>query len=119
VGQPITVVQKTTSKPGLVRFEINRTLTGMGHEFFRSADDATGVRPPDELARRLFATGKVTRVHVYSNAVTVQLQSGADPSGLLEIVRELYIHYRPGVTVSYTQPEAPAEAEAEAEAPAS
>ena len=117
MGQPITVVQKASTKPGLVRFEINRSLTGMGHELFRSADDATGVRPPDELARRLFATGKVDRVHVYSNAVTVQLASGAKPDGLLEIVRELYIHSRPGVTVSYTQPEAAAEP-AEAAAPA-
>ena len=120
MGQPITVVQKASTKPGLVRFEINRSLTGMGHEFFRSAGDATGVRPPDELARRLFASGKVDRVHVYSNAVTVQLGSGAKADGLLEIIRELYIHYKPGVTVSYTQPEAPPEdpAPADAAAPA-
>jgi len=32
MGQPINVVEKPSSTPGLARFEINRSLTGMGHE---------------------------------------------------------------------------------------
>ena len=67
MGQPITVIEKPTSRPGVVRFELNRSLTGMGHERYRSRDDATGDRPADELARRLFDRGGVDGVHIYSN----------------------------------------------------
>ena len=38
MGQPITVVEKR-GPAGVVRFELNRSLTGMGHERFRSAAD--------------------------------------------------------------------------------
>ena len=41
MGQPITVTEKPTGRPGIVRFELNRTLTGMGHEHYASAADAT------------------------------------------------------------------------------
>ncbi|MDP8986795.1 MAG: NifU N-terminal domain-containing protein [Actinomycetota bacterium] len=97
MGQPITVVEKPTATPGVVRFETNRSLTGMGHERYRSRDDATGVRPPDELARRLFDRGGIDAVHVYSNVITVDLAEGADSAGLRDIIHDLFIHYRPGV----------------------
>ena len=100
MGQPITVVQKSTTRPGIVRFELNRSLTGMGHERYSATIDVTGNRPPDEMARRLFAHGGVNAVHVYSNEVTVELAPGADPSGLLETLQELFIHYTEGVTPS-------------------
>ncbi len=32
MGQPITVTEKPTKRAGIVRFELNRALTGMGHE---------------------------------------------------------------------------------------
>lgn len=103
MGQPITVVRKPSSNPKLVRFEINRTLTGTGHERYTAGTEVSGDRPPDELARRLFAKGGVRSVHVHSNLITVELEgtggSGAD--GFEEIIRELYIHYRPGVTPSF------------------
>ncbi len=97
MGQPITVVEKPTATPGVVRFETNRSLTGMGHERYRSAAEATGHRPPDELARRLFERGGVDAVHVYSNVITVDLAPGADPSGLQKVIEDLFIYYRPGV----------------------
>jgi hypothetical protein len=34
MGQQIGVVEKSSSNPGVVRFEANRNLTGMGHEVF-------------------------------------------------------------------------------------
>jgi len=55
MGQPITVVEKPSSRPGIVRFEINRPLSGMGHERWSDGDLVEGDRPVDELARRLFA----------------------------------------------------------------
>src|SRR4051812_16217959 len=74
MGQPITVVEKPSATPGIVRFELNRSLTGMGHERYPSRDAATGDRIVDELVRRLFDTGKAGSVHVYSNVVTVDLK---------------------------------------------
>jgi Scaffold protein Nfu/NifU N terminal len=97
VGQPISVVERPTARADVVRFEINRSLTGMGHERYRSRDDATGPRPPDELARRLFDHGGVEAVHVYSNVITVDLASGATGAGLADVIENLFIHYVPGV----------------------
>lgn len=100
MGQPIVVVQKPSSTKGVLRFEINRSLTGMGHERYRSAADATGNRPPDEMARRLFEHGGVDAVHVYSNMITVELAKGETGEGMLELVEQLFIHYREGVQPS-------------------
>ncbi len=97
MGQPITVVEKPTTTQGVVRFETNRSLTGTGHERYLIRQEITGHRPPDEVARRLLARGGVEAVHVYSNVITVNLAPGADSGGLLEIIQDLFIHYRPGV----------------------
>jgi len=97
VGQPITVVERPTTRDDVVRFEINRSLTGMGHERYRSREDATGPRPPDELARRLFDHGGVEAVHVYSNVITVDLLPGATSAGMVDVIDGLFIHYVPGV----------------------
>jgi len=99
MGQPVTVVEKPSSKSGVVRFEINRSITGMGHERYDSPDDANTDRPPDELARRLFARGGVEKVHINSNVITVSLASGAHTGGVRELIEELFIYYRPGVEV--------------------
>jgi len=100
MGQPVVVVEKRSSKPGVVRFEINRSLTGMGHERYRSVADATGDRPPDVLARRIFEHGGVAAVHVYSNMITVELTDDGSAEGLQELIEELFIHYREGVQPS-------------------
>jgi hypothetical protein len=80
-----------------VRYETNRSLTGMGHEHFTSAADAVGPRPAAELARRLFATGAVEGVHVFANIVTVDLLKGNHSDGLDDIIRNLYQYWVPGV----------------------
>jgi len=97
MGQPIVVVEKPTSRPGVARFEINRSLTGMDPERYRSLEDVKGDRPPDVLARRLFERGGIDAVHVYSNVVTVDLSKGATTEGMADLVRDLYIHYTEGV----------------------
>ena len=100
MGQPITVVERRTGRPDVVLFELNRSLTGMGHERYRSAEDAAGDRPPDQVARLLFEHGGVEAVHIYSNVVTVDLVPGATTEGMAEALGKLYIHYREGVTPS-------------------
>jgi len=97
MGQPITVVEKPSATPGIVRFELNRSLTGMGHERYPSREAATGERIVDELARRLFDTGRASAVHVYSNVITVDLAKGATAEGMADVINELFIYYRPGV----------------------
>ncbi|HEX4822173.1 MAG TPA: hypothetical protein VFV00_18350 [Acidimicrobiales bacterium] len=94
MGQPITVVQKHSHRPGVVRFEINRPLTGMGHERYLKGQQIDGVRPPDELARRLFERGGIDAIHVYDNMITVDLSKGATDDGLLDVIRELFLYYR-------------------------
>jgi hypothetical protein len=101
MGQPVAVVEKPSTLPGIVRFEANRTLTGMGHERFASTGDAVGPRPAAELARRLFATGKVAGVHIYANVITVDLAgdhtAANDTDGLLDVVRDLHKYWMPGM----------------------
>jgi len=97
MGQLVAVTEKPSSSPGIVRFELNRTLTGMGHEYFESAADAFGPRPAAELARRLFATGQVDAVHVFSNIVTVDLARGGSVEPLTEVLTTLYRYWQPGM----------------------
>ncbi len=110
MGQMVAVTEKPSASPGVVRFELNRTLSGQGHERFRSVLDAHGSTPSDELARLLFGTGKVAGVHVYSNIVTIDLEKGYDADGLADLVRNMYQYWRPGVeppTFEDLQPEEP------------
>jgi len=93
MGQPINVVEKPSSTPGVARFETNRSLTGMGHERYASVDDILDDRPVDELARRLFDSGGVTRVHANGSMVTVHLADGWTGEKLLDVIRGLYIYY--------------------------
>jgi hypothetical protein len=97
MGQLVAVTEKPSATRGVVRFEINRSLSGMGHEHFATAADAWDATPSAELARRLFATDQVESVHIYANIITVELHRGADSSGLAEVVRDLYQYWKPGV----------------------
>ena len=97
MGQPVAAVEKPMSEPNVVRFELNRSLTVMGHERYRKGEEIVAERPPDVLAKRIFEHGGVEHVHIYSNIVTIKLEPGASPTGLLDIIEKLYIHYLPGV----------------------
>ena len=109
VGQPVAVTPKPSTRPGLLRFEANRSLTGMGHEYFTSLDQAVGPRPAAVLARRLLETGQVESVHVYSNMVTVDLHKGYSGDTLSPIIEDLYTYYVEGfVPPPLVMPEEPA-----------
>ena len=98
MGQPITVVVKPSSRAGVVRYETNRALTGMGHERFRAGDEISGGTPTDELARRLFARGGIAGVHVNGNVVTVEF-ADAVADGVEDIIAGLYLYWVEGVEV--------------------
>jgi hypothetical protein len=97
MGQLVAVEQKAGGASTIVRFETNRSLTGMGHERFTSAAEAKGPRPAAVIARRFFEAGHVSWIHVYGNCITASLEAGASQSGLNEIVRDLYQYWKPGM----------------------
>jgi hypothetical protein len=97
MGQQVVVVEKPSPRPGLLRFETNRSLTGMGHERFASMSDAVGPRPAAALARQLLSTGKVDSVHIYGNIVSVDIAKGFTGDGLADVVRNMYQYWKPGM----------------------
>jgi hypothetical protein len=99
MGEPVSVIEKASANHGVVRFETNRSFTGMGHERYHAGDEIIDNRPPDAIARLLLATGQVDKVHVYAQTITVTLHSGATSQGLKEIIEDLFIHYKPGVPI--------------------
>lgn len=106
MGQPITVTARPGVRPDVRHFELNRSLTGMAIERYASAENATGDRPPDELARRLFALG-VTGVTIYSSVVTVVAPAerwGELEAKALDTIENLFIYYREGEAASPAPP---------------
>ncbi len=93
MGQSVTVIEKKSSNPEVLRFEINRSLTGMGHERYSSLDDIVLDRPVDVLARRLLEHGGVDGVHVNSSMITVDLAGGSTGEGLRELIQNLFRFY--------------------------
>lgn len=114
MGQSIVVTEKPSSHPGVVRFETNRALTGMGHERYYAGQEVWGERPPDEIARQMFARGGVASVHVNANMITVDLEKGHDGDGLLELIENLYRFYPGGAPAPASEAAA---SEIEADAP--
>lgn len=112
MGQLVGVVEKPSATPGVVRFELNRSLSGMGHERYASSADTVGIDTPGaRLASLLFDTGQVGAVHVYANVVTVDVAKGHDTDGLAPIVAEMYRYWKPGVqppSFEDLQPDEPA-----------
>jgi hypothetical protein len=99
MGQPVTVIEKPSAHTGVVRYETNRALTGMGHEVYRSLDDVKADRPADLVARALFAHGGVEAVHVNANVITVHFDRADAASGVKELIEDMYTYYREGVEV--------------------
>ncbi|HQZ34754.1 MAG TPA: hypothetical protein PK020_10020 [Ilumatobacteraceae bacterium] len=116
MGQQIGVIEKASANPGMVRFEANRNLTGMGHEAFHTASDAIGPRPSAALARKLLSTGQVAAVHIYGNMITLDLAKGASSAGLGDVIRNLYQYWKPGMEMPVFEDVAPEAAAAPAAA---
>ena len=98
MGQPVAVKALPSSRAGILRFETNRVLTGMGHESYESGVPIYGGRPADVFARRIFELHQgVQRVHVNSSVVTIEAAAGTDESAIEETIADLYTYYLPGV----------------------
>ena len=102
MGQKVGVVSRRVLRSGLIRYDLNHSLTGVSHEAYEADFPVSGDRPSDILARRLFETGTVTAIHVHSNVVTVTFgkstsSDGEDDVRTQEILNDLYTHYLPGV----------------------
>jgi hypothetical protein len=97
MGQPVTVITKRTSKPNVVRFELNRALTSMAGEAYVVGQPIEDDRPPDVLASRFFDHGGVTRVHVAGNVVTVEVQDPARIDEFAGILEDLYTYWQEGM----------------------
>jgi hypothetical protein len=93
MGQIVEVVERPSARPGIVRFETNRVLSGTGHDRFLVGQPIEGNRPVDELARRLFNRGGISAIHVNGGVVTVDLAKGYGPDGIADLIRGLYTFY--------------------------
>ena len=100
MGQPVTVIQKSSSKPGVQRYEINRSITGMDHERYESSNEILGERPPDKLAKAIFELGGVDKITMNSNVITLDSgKGGVDPNQVMAIIVDMFTYYLPGVEV--------------------
>ncbi len=100
MGQPVTFIATSSPREGIVRFELNRSLTGMGHVRYESGDEITATDPAATLAARVFASSSaVNSVHVFGSMVTVQLDSTDSLDHFGEVIKGLYTYYLPGVEI--------------------
>ncbi|MEZ5322419.1 MAG: hypothetical protein R2698_10165 [Microthrixaceae bacterium] len=99
MGQPVTSIETVSKATGVVRYDLNRILTGTGHERYLPGTPIIGDRPPDVLARRLFERGGIDSIHVNGSVVTIDPAKGSSTDGIKEIIEDLYTYYRPGVEV--------------------
>ncbi len=93
MGQSITVTERAGAHRGVVRFELNRSLTGMGTQRFVRDGEPSEATPAAKLAGRLFENPGVASVTVYSNVVTVDLAEGHSSDGLAETIENLFLYY--------------------------
>src|SRR4051812_27553953 len=98
MGQPVTGVEERSTQPDVIRFRINRSLTGMNHERYLAGEEIVGDRPVDELGRRVLAHQGVQSVHVHSNVITVDLADSSEAEGIEATIEDLFTYYREGVT---------------------
>lgn len=95
MGQTITAKSRPGSRPEVMIFDLDRSITGMGIERYASAEAAAGKRVVDVLARRLIEAG-ATGVTAYSNVVIAEAAPGAWSAleaRALEVIEHLFHYY--------------------------
>lgn len=112
MGQPITVINKASNCKEILSFELNRSITGMGHRnyFFKElaetsarhikdvpTDDPT-LDIADALVLKLFTKygqQDIKSVHLNSNVITMELSpdSALVPQDVTQFLEELFLYY--------------------------
>ena len=114
MGQQVAVTERPSPRPGVLRFETNRSLTGMGHEHFKSMSDAVGHGRPPRWPANCCRRARSTRCT--STATSSRSTSeGFNADGLGDVVRNMYQYWKPGMempTFDAPAEEAPAAAAA-------
>lgn len=97
MGQVVDVAVREVSDPEVRQFDLDRSLTGMGLLGYLGPEDATGDRPADVAARRLFGIDGVRSVSVYGNVVSVGCTPGFDADLVVapatEVLANLFVYY--------------------------
>ncbi|MGH8999570.1 MAG: NifU N-terminal domain-containing protein [Acidimicrobiia bacterium] len=99
MGQEITVSSRNGVSADVKHFSCNRSLTGMQTLRYHFDEEVAGDKPPDVLARRLFALGGIQKVTIYSSEVTVSAPQWAwldIEDKVRETIANLFIHYGEG-----------------------
>lgn len=103
MGQPVAFLHTSSPRAGIIRFELNRTITGMGHERYQAGSEITGDRAVDVLAKRLLDTGELKTVHIYGSVITAELVDATatdiGESALEKAIVDLHTYYVPGVEI--------------------
>ena len=97
MGQPVTAIEKKSSRPDIVRFDINRSLTGMGHERYTRDTESFDHRPTDMLAERLLEFSEVSGVHINSNVITITVDGAADTAAMKKTIEDMFLYWLPGM----------------------
>lgn len=103
MGQQITVTENPGATDSVRQFIFNRSITGMKTERYPNRDAATGDRPCDVIARRIFDFG-ATSVTVYSNVVTAEMVPEAWTEAapkVIEAIVDLFRYYGEGAGWSW------------------
>ncbi len=122
MGQPVTVVSKPVSRQGILSFELNRSITGMGHrnyfsdQFLSTASDSTAEQDfqnadfsdqdiADWVANQLFIKfqADLKSIHLNSNVITIELNDNVAGGGntnktsiqtdITKFLEELFLFY--------------------------
>lgn len=102
MGQPVTVIEKPSKTSGIVRYEINRAISGMGHEYYTASPDALAHRPTDVVAQKIFALSPgISSVHINANVITVSAKDDATlrivKSDIRDAIASMFTFYVDGV----------------------
>lgn len=115
MGQPVTVVNKTSNRKEILSFELNRSITGMGHRnyLFEELAESSELEATNELTTTIedrdrdiadfvalelfkkYGTKDIKSVHLNSNVITLEAtpNSTVAPQDISTFLEELFLYY--------------------------
>ena len=92
MGQPITVVERDSHRPGVLRFGSTNRSPVWGHERYPVAA-YDNVRPPNSPAG--CSPQRASQIHIYGSVITVDLAKGATRRRLIDRASSSLLVRRP------------------------